>query len=108
MRKVIYAMCEQQRRRSVCAAHSRSLISPFVVRCLDSIPLFAIAEISRTQLVSVAEQAGLSLTCSQTPKDGFSHVNVAQMRKRHSFRWPDGFCCRTSDFAEPLVSAQID
>ena len=53
-------------------AHPRSLISAFVVRCLDSIiPLLAIAEISRLQLVSVAEQAGLSLTWSQPPKTGF-------------------------------------
>ena len=50
----------------------RSLFSAFIVRCLDSIiPLFAIAEISRLQLASVAEQAGLSLTWSQTPKTGF-------------------------------------
>ena len=50
----------------------RSLISTFVVRCLDSIiSLLAIAEISRPYLVSVAESAGLSLTWSQTPKTGF-------------------------------------
>ena len=53
-------------------AHLCSLISAFVVRCLDSIiPLLAIAEISRVQLVSVAEQASLSLTWSQTVKTGF-------------------------------------
>ena len=41
---------------------SRSLISSFAVRFLDSIkPLLAIAEISRPSLVSVAEQAGSSL-----------------------------------------------
>ena len=50
-------------------AYPRSLFSAFIVRCLDSI--FAIAEISRLQLASVAEQAGLSLTWSQTPKTGF-------------------------------------
>ena len=33
IRKPVYAICEQQRRRS--AAHSRSLISTFVFRCLD-------------------------------------------------------------------------
>ena len=44
-------------------AHLHSLISVFVVCCLDSIaPLLAIAEISRPKLLSVAEQAGLSLT----------------------------------------------
>ena len=55
-------------------AQPRSLISAFVVRCLDSIiTLLAIAEISRLQPVSVVEQAGLSLTLSQTPEDRFSH-----------------------------------
>ena len=53
-------------------AHPRSLISTFVVCCLDSIirPL-AKSKISRPYLVSVAEQAGLSHTWSQTPKIGF-------------------------------------
>ena len=54
-------------------AHPHSLISAFVFRCLDSIiPLLAIAEISSPLIVSVAEQTGLSLTCSQTPEDRFS------------------------------------
>ena len=53
-------------------AHPRSLISTFVVRCLDSIiPLLAIAEISIFWLASVAEQTGLSLTWLRTPKTGF-------------------------------------
>ena len=70
MRKPVYAICEQQKRRSACA--SAHLISAFVVRYLDSmIPLLAIAEISRLQLVSVAEQVGLSLKWSQTPMTGF-------------------------------------
>ena len=65
MRKPINDLCERQRRRSACAstqsdqcyannkgadqpAHPRSLISAFIVRCLDSmIPLFAISENSR-------------------------------------------------------------
>ena len=55
-------------------AHLRSLVSAFVVRCLDSIiSLDSIAEISRLMLASVAEQAGLSLTWSETPDDTFSH-----------------------------------
>ena len=54
------------------SAHPHSLISAFLVHCLDSIiPLLVIAKIARLQLVSVAEQAGLSLTWSQTPKTGF-------------------------------------
>ena len=53
-------------------AHSCSLISAFVVRCLDStISLVSISEISSLYLASVAVQAGLSLTWSKTPKPGF-------------------------------------
>ena len=44
MRKPVYAICEQHSR----SAQPRSLISAFVVHCLDSIlPLLAISEISR-------------------------------------------------------------
>ena len=52
-------------------AHSRSLISAFVVHCLDSIPLVSISELSSLHLVSVAAQTGLSLNWSETPKTGF-------------------------------------
>ena len=53
-------------------AHPISLISAFVVRCLDSkIPILAKSKISKLKLVSVLEQSGLNLTCSQTPKTGF-------------------------------------
>ena len=53
-------------------AHPRSLISAFVVRCLYSIiPLVSISDISSLSLASVAAQACLSLTWSQTPKAGF-------------------------------------
>ena len=53
MRKPVYAVCEKQR---------RSLISAFVVRCLDTIiPLVSISEISSLYLASVAAQAGWSL-----------------------------------------------
>ena len=53
-------------------AHPRSLISAFFVHCLDSmIPLLTIVEISRPKLVSVVEQAGLSLTWSKPLKTGF-------------------------------------
>ena len=52
--------------------HPRSLISAFVVRCLDSIiPLVCIVVISLRSLASVAEQAGLSLTWSESPKTVF-------------------------------------
>ena len=57
MRKPVFAICEQQRRRSAG---------------LDSIILpFSVAEISSPSLASIAEQAGLSLTWLHTPKTGF-------------------------------------
>ena len=53
-------------------AHLHSLISAFVVRCLDSIiPLVSIPEISSLYIASVTAQAGLSLPWSQNPKTGF-------------------------------------
>ena len=49
-------------------AHPRSLISTFIVSCLDCImSLVSISEISSLYLVSVATQGGLSLTWSETP-----------------------------------------
>ena len=53
-------------------AHQRSLISTFVVHCLDRIsPLVSICKISSLYLASGAAQAGLSLPWSQTPNTGF-------------------------------------
>ena len=50
-------------------AHTRSLISAFVIRCLDSmIPLVSISKILSIYLASVAAQPGLGLTWSPTPK----------------------------------------
>ena len=67
MRKPVFAICEQQRH------NPRSLISAFVVHCLDStIPILAKSKSSRLHLASEAEQAGLS-TRLQTPEDRFSH-----------------------------------
>ena len=60
-------------------AHPRSLISTFVVRCLDSVmSLVSVTKISSLMLASVAGQASLSLTWSETPEDTFSH-DEAQM-----------------------------
>ena len=54
-------------------AHPRSLISTFVVHCLDSmICILALSKVSRLYLVSVSEKAGLNLTWSKIPKDTFS------------------------------------
>ena len=71
MRKPVYAICRQQRRRSACASTQSD--SAFVVHCLDSIvALVSISKISSLYLASVAAQAGLSLPWSQTPKDRYS------------------------------------
>ena len=60
-------------------AHPRSLISAFVVRCLDSMmSLVYVTKISSLMLASVAAEAGLCLACSETPEDAFSH-DVAHM-----------------------------
>ena len=58
-------------------AHPCSLISTFIVCCLNSIiPLVSVSKISSLYLVSVASQAGLSLPWSQilkTVRLRFSH-----------------------------------
>ena len=56
-------------------AHPRSLISAFVVRCLDSvISLVSVTKNSSLVLAYVAEQTSLSLTWSETPEDTFRRV----------------------------------
>ena len=58
-------------------AHPRSLISAFVVRCLDNVmSVVSVTKISSIMLASVAEQSSLSLTCSETPEETFSHDEV--------------------------------
>ena len=53
-------------------AHPRSLISAFVVRCLNSVmSLVSVTEISSLMLASVAEQTSLSLTSRKLPKTRF-------------------------------------
>ena len=53
-------------------AHPRSLISAFVIRFFESaIFNLATGEISFFYLVSVAEETGLKLALSETPKTGF-------------------------------------
>ena len=76
MRKLVYAICDKQR---------RSLIRAFVVRCLDSIiPLVPISEISSLYLAAEAEQSGLSLTWSQTPKTGFLVMRLIYLYSKKS------------------------
>ena len=77
MRKPVYVIREQQRRRLACASAQSDL------RCVDSIiPLVFISAISSLYLASMAAQAGLSLTWSQTPKTGFL---VTMFKKSSSF-----------------------
>ena len=64
-------------------AHPRSLISAFIVGCLDSVmSLVSVTKISSLMLASVAEQASLSLTWTETPEDTFSrdedHMKTAK------------------------------
>ena len=54
--------------------HPRSLISAFFVRCRDSVmSLVSVTKISSLMLSSIAEQASLSLTWSETLEDMSSH-----------------------------------
>ena len=56
-------------------AHPCSLISAFIVHCLDSVmSLVSVTKISSLMLASAAEQASLSLTWLELPEDKFSHV----------------------------------
>ena len=71
MRKLAFAICEQQRHRSACASAQSdqrlccSLPGPSII------PVLSIVKISSLYLASVAAQAGLCLTRSKTPKAGF-------------------------------------
>ena len=89
MRKSVYAICEQQRRRF--PAHSRSLFSAFIVRWLDNvIPLVSKSEISSFYQASVTAQAGLSVPLSETPKTEaqlYIHCDEAQMRSHSKTNW---------------------
>ena len=53
-------------------AHTRSLINAFVILLQESIIcILASSKVSMFQLVSVAEETGLNLALSETPKTGF-------------------------------------
>ena len=65
------------------------LISAFVVCSLDSIiSIDVILKVSRLQLVSVAEEAGLSLTWSLTPKTGFLMIRLIASWMHPVFQHP--------------------
>ena len=74
-------------------AHPRSLISAFVIRCLDSIiPLvYRYPKFQASSLVSVGKQTGLSLGWSEKPKTGFLMTWLVYLcRALISFH---KFCC---------------
>ena len=71
-------------------AHPRSLISAFVVHCLDSIiPLVSLFKISKLYLASVAKQAGLSLNWSKKHEDRFSCGSFPIYHKLCLRTWPN-------------------
>ena len=71
---IINYMSRVMRKCVLCHMRTRSLISAFVVRCLDSVmSVVSVTKISNLLLASVAAQAGLCLTWSETPEDTFSH-----------------------------------
>ena len=78
-------------------AHPCSLISAFVVRCLDSIIAILVkSKISRLWLVSVPKQGGLSPTWSKTPKTGFPMTWL-------SFQMNDTHCSMSVDKVQILI-----
>ena len=87
MRKAVFVMCEQQdadqtARITDQLAHLRSLISTFVVCCLDSIiSLVSVSELSSLYLASVAAQASLCPTWLQTLKTGFLVTRLIRKNK---------------------------
>ena len=77
-------------------AHLRSLISAFGIHFMESIICkLATGEISMFQLASVAEETGLKLVLSETPKTGFlatrpkcyqSHGNSKSIQETNSLQ----------------------
>ena len=65
MRKPVYAICEQQRRRSACAPLLLYNISSFYIRNFKSLTSF-----------SVAAQAGLILTYNNNNNNFFQEDNM--------------------------------
>ena len=82
MRKPVYAICEQQRRRSAFAstqsAHLHSLISAFVVCCLNN-TILRLSKSKILRLASLCSRAGqFESYLVANPEDRFSH-DMAQM-----------------------------
>ena len=72
MRKRV--LCHMRTTKAQISLRIRAVWSAPVVRYLDSVmSLVSVTKISSLMLASVAEQASLSLTWSETPEDTFSH-----------------------------------
>ena len=79
MRKRV--LCHMRTTKAQITCASAQSDQRLFVRCLDSVmSLVSVTKISNFMLASVAEQAGLSLTWSETPEDTFSH-DEAQLMK---------------------------
>ena len=66
-------------------AHPRILISTFVIHFLENI--ICTGEISIFEIVSVAEETGLNLALTETPKTGFSRDEAQIMKLHHLTDW---------------------
>ena len=100
MRKPVYAIYEQQRRRSACGSAQSDQRLCF--RWLDSIiSLLSISKISSLYLASVAAQAGWSLPWSQTPEDRFSRDDAHEYYNVHG--WAENTCRYTHLIARNFV-----
>ena len=81
MTKPVFAICEQKRCRSACAFTQSD--QRLVVHCLDNIiPLVSTSKISNLYLASLAAQAHLCLTWSQTPRTG---ILMTRLKCKHFF-----------------------
>ena len=90
--------------------HTRSLISAFVFRLLESIiSRLATSEFSNFQLVSIAEQAGLSLALSETPKIGFvarspyRHLYILMLKKKATLSFLYTVCLICIEISRSLI-----
>ena len=88
MRKCV--LCHMRTTKAQISLCIRAVWSaPFIVRCLhvDSVmSLVSVIKISSLMLASVAEQASLRLTWSETPEDTFSY-GVAHIYYLPIFHW---------------------
>ena len=119
MRKIVYVICEQQNCRSACAsAQSDQQLWCSLPRKYN-ISSFYIRNV-KPLLASVADQSGLSLTLSETPKTGFlvtrfnggcrvSFDPMLEDRYLHILCVPSIFLDTNivpSDLNEPLMTCQ--